>query len=97
MLPRLYPVDAPALLGMRSPEDQASLMARVGEQAAGSRAYVPGDPWQHIHWRNTARVGQIQIREFEADSGRSITVCFDATAGARRDAEDDDLPDVLGV
>ena len=91
VLPRLYPVDAPALLGSRSPEDQASLMARVGEQAAGSRAYVPGDPWQYIHWRNTARVGQIQIREFEADSGRSITVCFDATSGARPDAEDDDV------
>ena len=91
VLPRLHPVDAPAMLGMRSPEDRASLMARVGEQAAGSRRYVPGDPWQHIHWRNTARVGQVQLREFETDSGRSITVCFDATAEARSAAEDDDL------
>ena len=91
VLPRLYPADAPALLGMEAPEDRASLMVRVDEQAAGSRSYVPGDPWQHIHWRNTARVGQLQLREFETDSGRSITVCFDAAADTRRDPEHDDV------
>ena len=91
VLPRLYSIDAPALLGMQSYDERASMMARVGEQAAGSRSYVPGDPWQHIHWRNTARVGQVQLREFETDSGRSITVCFDASTDARRDSDDDDV------
>lgn len=98
VLPRLHPVAALALLGMRSPEDAASPMARVGEQAAGSRNYVPGDPWQHIHWRNTARVGQLQLREFEEKSGRSIMVCFDAKADAGRDAEIEDLfEDVIRI
>ncbi len=93
VLPRRYPLDLPGRLGVRASEDLAPLMTRVGEQAAGSRTYAPGDPWQHIHWRNTARVGQVQSREFETDSGRTITSCFDASGHSRRSALDDDVLD----
>ena len=45
----------------------------------GSRSYQYGDPLKHIHWRNTARVGQIMIKEFEQSSQGSVTVAFDTS------------------
>jgi uncharacterized protein (DUF58 family) len=45
---------------------------------AGVRPYMHGDPLQRIHWRATARTGQLQSRVFDPTSlaGASILVDF---------------------
>ena len=43
----------------------------------GSREYQYGDPLRHIHWRNTARLGQFVVKEFEEASQGSIAVAFE--------------------
>ena len=44
----------------------------------GSREYQHGDPLRHIHWRNTARLGQFVVKEFEEPSQGSIAVAFES-------------------
>ena len=81
VLPKAYPVERLQVIGLQEQSVAMARPARVGEQVIGSRNYHPGDPWHHIHWRNTARTGQPQLREFETESDRSITICFDGSVG----------------
>ncbi|MCP4544301.1 MAG: DUF58 domain-containing protein [Chloroflexi bacterium] len=41
------------------------------------RAYVPGDPRQHIHWRTTARQDQLHTKEFDQETGGDIWLILD--------------------
>ncbi|MCZ6478530.1 MAG: DUF58 domain-containing protein [Gemmatimonadetes bacterium] len=43
----------------------------------GSREYQYGDPLRNIHWRNTARLGQFIVKEFEEASQASVAVAFE--------------------
>ena len=43
----------------------------------GSREYQYGDPLRHVHWRNTARLGQFVVKEFEEARQGSIAVAFE--------------------
>ncbi|MFQ5997286.1 MAG: DUF58 domain-containing protein [Dehalococcoidales bacterium] len=43
----------------------------------GSREYQHGDPLRYIHWRNTARLGQFMLKEFEQASQGSVAVVFE--------------------
>ena len=46
--------------------------------SAGSvRAYAPGDPRQHIHWRTTARYDQLYTKEFDQETGGDIWLLLD--------------------
>lgn len=52
--------------------------SRVGTDPVGSRNYLPGDPRRYIHWRNTARVGRVMVREFEDPKEEILYLLFDA-------------------
>ena len=41
------------------------------------RAYAPGDPRQHIHWRTTARYDQLHTKEFDQETGGDIWLLLD--------------------
>ena len=87
VLPRVYPVGSLDSLGASGDTEPRPMSARVGEQTAGSRNYLPGDPWAHIHWRNTGRTGQPQVKEFERTPERSLVVAF-SVKDMPRDGED---------
>ena len=74
VLPKVYPVDPLESLGNAGPAESQPVAARAGEQTLGSRDYAPGDPYQHVHWRNTARLARPQIREFERTPEGSLTI-----------------------
>ena len=42
-----------------------------GPDFFGIREYRRGDPLRFVHWRSSARVGQLVVREFEREGGRS--------------------------
>ena len=45
--------------------------------AAGVRDYQPGDSMSRIHWRTTARTGELMVKLFELDPASDIWVVLD--------------------
>jgi uncharacterized protein (DUF58 family) len=49
----------------------------VTTNAAGVRDYYPGDSFNRIHWRSTARTGRLVSKEFELDPRADIWIVLD--------------------
>lgn len=50
---------------------------QVTTNAAGVRDYVPGDGFNRIHWRSTARKGRLIVKEFELDPLSDVWIVLD--------------------
>ena len=48
-----------------------------GSEVFGVRPYQPGDPLRRIHWRTTARRGELIVREFEPPGVQNLGVFLD--------------------
>jgi len=57
------------------------------------REYVPGDAMRHIHWKSTAKTGQLMVRQYEESQTARLAVLFDA----RREEYGSDDEFELGV
>jgi uncharacterized protein (DUF58 family) len=44
----------------------------------GVREYVPSDGAQSVHWKSSARVGRLMVREFEREARSEVAVAVDA-------------------
>ncbi len=52
------------------------------------RPYVPGDDRRHVHWRSSARTGQLMVRQYEETRQSRIAIGIDlADASYASDAE----------
>lgn len=49
----------------------------VTPNVATVREYAPGDSMNRIHWRSTARLGQLMVKEFELDPSADIYLVLD--------------------
>ena len=49
----------------------------VTPNAAGVRDYYPGDTFNRIHWRSTARLGRLMVKTFEMDPTSNVWVLLD--------------------
>jgi uncharacterized protein (DUF58 family) len=49
----------------------------VTPNAGGVREYQPGDAFNRIHWRSTARTGELMVKTFELDPSSDIWVILD--------------------
>ncbi len=49
----------------------------ITPNAAGVREYAPGDAMSRIHWRSTARTGELMVKTFELDPASDIWVVLD--------------------
>lgn len=61
----------------------------VTPNASGIREYAPGDAFNRIHWRSTARTGELMVKTFELDPASDIWVILDLErrVAAGRDEE----------
>jgi uncharacterized protein (DUF58 family) len=50
----------------------------ITTNASGVRDYVPGDSFNRIHWRSTARRNHLIVKEFELDPLADIWIMLDA-------------------
>ncbi|MBN2025540.1 MAG: DUF58 domain-containing protein [Actinobacteria bacterium] len=53
----------------------------VGIDYYGVREFRSGDPLRHVHWKTTARRGELVVREFEQETGTPLVVLIDNRAG----------------
>ena len=67
--------------------------ARVGEEVAGSRPYVMGDPGRSVHWRNSARAGRLMTKAYSATDNESPVLIVAPGHDADREAADERLDD----
>ena len=70
-----------SLAGRREPRElEASLpvpRAGSGNELFGIREYRPGDSLRRIHWRSSARHGELVVREYEPPGVQSLAICLD--------------------
>ncbi len=84
----VYPATVPISrfelpLGMLSGgEAQRRRSHYVTTNASGVRDYVPGDSFNRMHWRSTARKGQLIVKEFEIDPLVDIWLFADFSASS---------------
>ncbi len=59
---------------------------RAGEGADfhGVREYVPGDDLRRVHWKTTARTGELAVREFEQTWSGTVAILLDLSQAAVR-------------
>ena len=50
-----------------------------GSEVFGIREYRPGDPLRRIHWRSSARHGELVVREFEPPGVRTLCIYLDGS------------------
>ena len=75
--PAYYDMEAmPAAREVWSDQGQ-TVRSNAASDFYGSREYRYGDPLRHIHWRNTARLGEFVVRQFEETMQGSLAVAFE--------------------
>jgi uncharacterized protein (DUF58 family) len=62
--------------------------------ATGVRPYAPGDSMNRIHWRSTARLGEIQVKEFDLEQTTDVWLFLDLDAEAEAGEGDDSTTEV---
>ncbi len=51
--------------------------------ATSVRPYAPGDSFNRIHWKMTARHGEIQVKEFDLEQTADVWIFLDLDAGVQ--------------
>ncbi len=55
------------------------------------REYVPGDDLRHVHWRSSAKAGELLVRQYHETRRGHVTVLVDGAASSYTRAEDFEL------
>lgn len=67
-----------------SGESRSRAIASAGEDDAGTREYRQGDDLRRVHWRSTARLGQLMVRSEEQPWQARCTLLLDSRSIAHR-------------
>jgi uncharacterized protein (DUF58 family) len=65
----------------------AAPRAGSGTEMFGVREYRPGDPLRRIHWRSSARHGELIVREFEPPGVQTLGIFCDPSPPTREAAD----------
>ncbi len=84
--PALIPIDAAVLAFGSEGAEQSAGRPGPGTEIAELRAYRPGDEARAIHWRRTASLARIVVREHERDQAARLTLILDNARPATEDA-----------
>lgn len=69
----------------------------VTPNVSGVRAYESGDSYNRIHWRSTARTGDLMVKLFELDPASDIWIVVDLQRTVHVAHEDDDNTEEVAV
>lgn len=96
--PMWKPMSRLGLMESQAGEQEGRRKSRTGVDASGTRAYVPGDSYRSIHWRNSARSGRLAVREFDTWNDKAVAFAIDSVnvVGESPDSSLDDAIRVAG-
>ena len=75
--PVCYKIEELAISGDAWADQGHPARAEVASEIYGSREYHYGDSLRYIHWRNTARLGEFVVKQFEETRQGSVAVAFE--------------------
>jgi len=86
VLPMVLPVTSFPIPSGRLPGGEALRQRthQITPNASGIREYAPGDSFGRIHWRSTARLRRLVVKEFELDPLAEIWIVLDGEQRAHR-------------
>jgi uncharacterized protein (DUF58 family) len=86
VIPQVSPLPSVRLAGeyAGTGESRARSVAVHGEDDAATREYRHGDDLRRVHWRSTARVGELMVRREEQPWESRATLVLDTRALAHR-------------
>lgn len=82
VLPYVVHLERLGFVGGNAARLQAPQHASVVADALdfhGVRPYQPGEPIRRVHWKSTARTGQLQIVEWEENVARDLAILLDTS------------------
>jgi uncharacterized protein (DUF58 family) len=84
VLPQPIPVslDLVSASGWGAAEAEFGRSRGAGIEPRGIREYVPGDSLRYIHWRSSAKAGQLLVKEFETGSYSSLAFVVQSSRGS---------------
>jgi uncharacterized protein (DUF58 family) len=65
-------------------EARSAAVSSVGEDDIATRPYRHGDDLRRVHWRSSARVGELMVRREEQPWQNRCAILLDSRAGAHR-------------
>ncbi len=78
--PAYHPLKRLRVFEKKEFAERQALRVGLGSQVIGTREYRTGDSLRQIHWRSTARTGQLVVKEFSDDEQQAFTVVLDLQA-----------------
>jgi uncharacterized protein (DUF58 family) len=76
IFPALHPTQLPTKNGSRQ-EGKGTLQTR-GEELYAVREFRPGDALSSVHWKSSAKTGNLRVKEFQSTNEQSYTVFLNA-------------------
>ncbi len=87
VFPELFPAASARLADQGDLGDEATRRRGKGQDLHGLRRFRPGDDPRGIHWKQTARTGELIYTERQADESRRLSILFDNGVGDLTDDE----------
>jgi len=82
VLPEYRELASLALLDRMPAAENTFAQIGLGGDVVGVREYRPGDSRRHIHWRSSARAGQLIVKEFAQETQPGLTIALDLRAAS---------------
>lgn len=100
--PRTIPLPNTSLRALSAGGNRTTSMALAGADDVGIREYRHGDPVHRVHWRATARYGEVMVRREEQPERPTATLLLDTrpegyVRSGRRSAFDDAVSVIASV
>lgn len=74
--------DISSAAGWGSQEAEHGLSRGTGIEPRGIREYSHGDSMRYVHWRSTARTGQLVVKEFETGANSAVAFVIQQSIGS---------------